>query len=120
MVIILVSFFAGILTVLAPCVLPLLPVILGGGLSTQDKQRPYIIILSLIGSLFLFTILLKTSAVLIDIDPYFWDYISGGLLVLFSLTLIFPGLWSWIMYKTGIEKFSQTSLQKASQKGSIW
>ncbi len=28
--IILISFLAGILTVLAPCVLPLLPVILGG------------------------------------------------------------------------------------------
>lgn len=28
--IIIISFLAGILTVLAPCVLPLLPVILGG------------------------------------------------------------------------------------------
>lgn len=31
--IILISFFSGILTVLAPCVLPLLPVILGGSLA---------------------------------------------------------------------------------------
>lgn len=118
--IILISFFAGILTVLAPCVLPLLPVILGGSLAGHGKARPYIIIGSLIASLLLFTLLLKASTVLIQVDPAVWEYISGGLLVLFSVTLIFPRAWTWLMDVTGIENLSQNSLEHASEKEGRW
>lgn len=114
--ILLISFFSGILTVLAPCVLPLLPVILGGSLAGQSKRRPYIIIGSLIISLLLFTLLLKASTVLIQVDPSFWEYFAGGLLILFSITLIFPSVWVWLMDVTGIEKLSQQSLESANQK----
>ncbi|MCA9327976.1 cytochrome c biogenesis protein DipZ, partial [Candidatus Saccharibacteria bacterium] len=72
----LLSFIAGLLTVFAPCVLPLLPVILGGSFdpTTRDRRRPYIIIASLLASLILFTILLKASTVLIGVDPKVWVY----------------------------------------------
>jgi cytochrome c biogenesis protein CcdA len=114
--IIFISFFSGILTVLAPCVLPLLPVILGGSLAGQSNRRPYIIIASLILSLLLFTLLLKASTVLIHVDPVVWEYVSGGLLVLFSITLIFPKVWTWLMDITGVEKLSQHSLEVASHQ----
>lgn len=119
-IIILVSFFAGVLTVLAPCVLPLLPVILGGGLAGQNRWRPYIIITSLIVSLLLFTILLKASTLFINVDPIFWEYVSGGLLIFFGFTLVFPRMWTWISHHTGIEKLSQQSLENASHKEGIW
>lgn len=118
--IILISFFSGILTVLAPCVLPLLPVILWGWLAGTDRKRPYIIIASLILSLLVFTVLLKASTVLIGVDPLFWEYVAGGLLVLFSITLIFPHVWVWLMDITGIEKLSQNSLESASHREWIW
>ena len=37
------AFIAGVLTVLAPCVLPLLPIIIGGSVSgdTKDRRRDY-------------------------------------------------------------------------------
>ena len=114
--IILISFFSGVLTVLAPCVLPLLPVILGGSLAGQSNKRPYIIIASLIVSLLLFTLLLKASTVLIQVGPDVWEYVAGGLLVLFSITLIFPRAWTWLMGITGIEKLSQNSLEAASHQ----
>ncbi len=114
--IILISFFSWILTVLAPCVLPLLPVILWGSLAGKSKKRPYIIIASLIVSLFLFTIILKASTILIDVDPSFWEYFAGWLLVLFSVTLIFPKVWTKLMHITGIERFSQNSLESANQR----
>lgn len=116
----LISFLAGILTVLAPCVLPLLPVILGGGLAGTDRKRPYIIIVSLMVSLMLFTILLKASTLLIDVHPRFWDYLSGGILVLFGFTLIFPKLWTSMMVEIGFETWSQSKLQTSSEKGGIW
>ncbi len=71
-------------------------------------------------SLMLFTILLKASTLLIDIHPKFWDYFSGGVLVLFGITLLFPKVWSWFMTATGIEKKSQESLQNAAAKEGIW
>lgn len=111
-----ISFLAGMLTVLTPCVLPVLPVILGGSLSGQDRWRPLIITSSLIVSIFAFTFFLKASTALIDIPPSFWTTIAGGIVLLFGLTLVFPDTWSSISQKLGLTK-SEGLLQKASQQG---
>ena len=58
-VLLITSFLAGILTVAAPCVLPLLPVIVGGSLMDEHRSRPLIIAVSLALSVILFTLLLK-------------------------------------------------------------
>ena len=71
-----VSFIAGVLTILAPCVLPVLPVILAGSVGEKGKWYPYIVTLSLALSIVLFTILLKASTLLIDVPPEFWKYLS--------------------------------------------
>jgi two-component system sensor kinase len=43
MLIAFLSLVAGVLTVLAPCVLPFLPVIVGGSLGHGSRRRPYLI-----------------------------------------------------------------------------
>lgn len=113
----LLSFLAGLLTAFAPCVLPLLPVILGGSLdpSAKDRKRPYIIIASLVASLILFTILLKASTVLIGVDPKVWVYISGTLVIGLGIFMLFPNLWAQLIGRIGIEHRSQTLLGKAYQ-----
>jgi cytochrome c biogenesis protein CcdA/thiol-disulfide isomerase/thioredoxin len=109
------SYVAGLLTALAPCVLPLLPVILGGSLSGEkkDKWRPYIITASLAVSLILFTLLLKASTVFIGIDPKVWTIGSGILVIVLGLFMLFPNLWARIIGKLGIEHRSQGLLGKA-------
>lgn len=111
----LLSYIAGLLTALAPCVLPLIPIILGGSLSgdKKDKWRPYIITLSLVMSLILFTILLKVSTILIGIDPRFWAIGSGLLVIILGIFMLFPDLWAQIIGKLGIEHRSQSLLGKA-------
>jgi cytochrome c-type biogenesis protein len=89
----LLSFIAGILTVLAPCVLPLLPVIIGSSLTSKDKKKPYFVTLGLVVSITIFTILLKASTSLIGVDPFFWKLISGGIIFIFGLIYLFPGIW---------------------------
>ncbi|MBP6962600.1 cytochrome c biogenesis protein DipZ [Candidatus Saccharibacteria bacterium] len=108
----LLSFVAGLLTVLAPCVLPLLPIILGGSFDQNDKdrKRPYIITASLVASLILFTILLKASTVLIGVDPKVWTIASGLLVIVLGIFMLFPDLWAKIMVKTGMEHRSQSLL----------
>ena len=68
-----VAFIAGILTILAPCVLPVLPVILAGSLTEKEKWYPYLVTLSLALSIVVFTVLLKASTALIDIPSSFWS-----------------------------------------------
>lgn len=111
-----IAFFAGVLTVLTPCVLPVLPVILGGSLSGQEKYRPLIITASLMVSVFLFTLLLKASTALINIPPQFWTWLAGGIVLFFGLTLMFPDTWSRVSQALGLTK-SEGLLQKASQQG---
>lgn len=93
MTLLIVSFIAGVLTVLAPCVLPLLPVIIGTTVSGRGKSTPYVVVGSLALSIILFTFLLKVSTAFISVPQEVWTYLSGGILVLFGLTLLFPALW---------------------------
>ncbi len=111
----LLSYVAGLLTALAPCVLPLLPIILGGSLDPKDKdrKRPYIITASLVVSLILFTIILKASTVLIGVDPKVWVYFSGVLVIILGLFMLFPDLWAKAIGGLGVEHRSQSLLGKA-------
>lgn len=109
------SYIAGLLTAFAPCVLPLLPIILGGSIDpkSRDKKRPYIIVGSLVVSLILFTLLLKASTALIGINPKVWTYISGGLVIGLGMFMLFPDQWAKIISKLGFEHRSQELLGKA-------
>ena len=70
MTLLFISFIAGVLTVLAPCILPLLPVVVGSSVGARSKATPFIVIGSLALSILLFTYLLKASTAFISIPPY--------------------------------------------------
>jgi len=108
----LLSFVAGILTVLAPCVLPLLPVIIGGSVADKSILRPIVITLSLAGSIVLFTLLLKVSSLFVDIPQAFWTYFSGGIILVFAFSLLFPVTWAKALHKCGLGKFEQNANKK--------
>lgn len=120
MTLLIVSFIAGLLTVLAPCILPLLPVIIGGSLTDgkRDPLKAYIITGSLAISVVVFTLLLKASTLFIDIPQSAWAFISGSLLILIGVLMIFPGIWEKIALATGFEKSSNKLLAQGFQKKS--
>lgn len=120
MILFLISFIAGVLTVLAPCVLPLLPVIVGGSLATGSYRRAYTICLSLGGSVILFTLLLKASTVFINIPQSFWEWFSGGILVLFGIVMLFPRLWDNLGFVNVMNRSSNKALAVGYQKDSLW
>ena len=114
------SFIAGVLTVLAPCVLPVLPVIVGASATRRSRWTPYIVVGSLAFSIILFTYLLKASTAFIMIPPEFWMYLSGGVLILFGLTLLFPSLWDSIPGLSKLSVGSNKLLGKGIKKQSFW
>lgn len=113
------AFVAGVLTVLAPCILPLLPVVIGGSSLQQDNKNhvslkhPLIIITSLITSIVIFTLLLKATTALLGIPTAVWSLISGGIVLLFGLNMVFPVLWEKIMLATGFSLVANRLMGKS-------
>ena len=99
----LLSLVAGVLTVLAPYVLPFLPVIVSGSLGHGSRRRPYLIAASLVVSLLVFTLLLKASTAFLNIDPRVWAIGSGVLVILLGVAMLFPGLWARVARWTKLE-----------------
>lgn len=115
MTVIVISFVAGVLTILAPCVLPLLPIIVGGSVAQdRDWRRPLVIAGSLALSVIAFTLLLKASTSLLGIPQYVWQIIAGSLIILLGFVLLFPGLWDPLSSKLSLS--SGQLLGKAGQK----
>ena len=106
-----IVILAGILSVLAPCVLPVLPIILAGSIGEEGKKTPLIIIGSLVLSIIVFTVLLKASTVFIMVPPDVWTYISAGLIIFLGLVYVFPDAWARISEAIGLEK-SSSALSK--------
>ena len=117
MLFLLISFIAGVLTILAPCVLPVLPVIIGGSIGGKAKSstRPYIIGLSLALSIILFTLLLKVSTLLINIPSNALNWISGVLLIGLGLAATFPVQWEWLVVRLNWQAGSQRLLGKTER-----
>lgn len=111
------SLIAGALTVLAPCVLALLPIIIGGSVSgdTKDRKRPLIIVASLAVSLLVFTLLLKATTLLIDVPPQTFTYISGAIIVALGTLTLFPTIYARVIARLGIEQRAIGTLSKGYQ-----
>jgi cytochrome c biogenesis protein CcdA/thiol-disulfide isomerase/thioredoxin len=116
------AFIAGVLTVLAPCVLPLLPVIIGGSISgnAKDKRRPFLIAGSLAISLIGFTVLLKATTLLINVPPQAITYFSGSIIVALGLATLFPQVYTNIIARLGIEHRTQQLLGKGTKNRNQW
>ncbi|PIZ95170.1 MAG: cytochrome C biogenesis protein, partial [Candidatus Magasanikbacteria bacterium CG_4_10_14_0_2_um_filter_33_14] len=119
MTLLVVAFIAGLLTILAPCVLPLLPIIVGRSVNGQDKYKPLIVSASLAVSVVLFTLLLKSSTIFINIPQSTWSYISGGIIIFFGLITVFPEIWEKISLKLNFSNKSNQLLGKSAQKKGV-
>ena len=117
MLLLIISFIAGILTILAPCVLPVLPVIIGGSIGgdIRKKARPYIVGASLALSIILFTLILKVSTVLVNLSPNVLNWLSGGLLIALGVAATWPQLWEKLMIYLNWQAASQRFLGKGEQ-----
>ena len=121
------SFIAGALTIAAPCILPLLPVIVGssivrGGNDTKEIEkrwyRPLLIALGLIISIVVFGLILKSTTALLGVPQVVWQVISGGIVLLFGANLLFPALWEKFAASSGLQAGTNKLLGKSySQSG---
>jgi cytochrome c biogenesis protein CcdA/thiol-disulfide isomerase/thioredoxin len=87
-----IAFLAGVITAISPCVLPVLPIVLAGGVSGQGRGRPLAIMAGLVAS---FTVFTLAGAWLLDSLGLPADTLRTIALValfLLAATLVWPWL----------------------------
>lgn len=85
------AFFAGIVTILSPCILPILPIILATSISDQNsKHRPYGIVVGFILSFTFFTLFLSTLVRVLGIPVDALRNFSVIVVGIFGLSLLIP------------------------------
>jgi cytochrome c-type biogenesis protein len=121
----LAAVVAGLLTVAAPCVLPLLPVIVGGTIVSPDadpwraRVRPFVIAASLAVSVVAFTLLLKATTALLGIPPQVWQVVSGVIVILLGVNLLVPALWERLSARLGLGARSNRALDASVRRQSV-
>ena len=105
----LIAFLSWVLTILTPCVLPMLPILLGASYEGHKKiVYSYTIIASLIISIFVFTLVIKGLLGLV-FDPQILQIIGAIIIGFYGLFLLFPEIWTQFSKKTGLSNFWGTS-----------
>lgn len=89
LILILFAFLAGIVTVLSPCILPILPIVLSSSL-TGGKKRPLGIVTGFICSFTFFTLLLSSIVKATGIGSESLRYSAIVIIGLFGASLLIP------------------------------
>lgn len=111
-----VSLIAGIISVLAPCTVSMLPILLARSADGKRTRSPLLIIGGLLGSIFIFSIILKASTALIGVPKEVWQIISGGIIIIFGVFTLSPDLWEKITGASGLQLLAQKKSASALQK----
>jgi cytochrome c biogenesis protein CcdA len=85
------SFIAGVLSILSPCVLPLVPIIVGTALNTH-RLGPYALALGLAISFTVIGVFLATLGDTLGIDQALFRNIAAYLFILFGVILLSASL----------------------------
>src|SRR5258708_5273029 len=90
LLLVLFAFLAGLATILAPCIWPILPIVLGVSSGENSHSKPLGITLGVILSFTFFTLFLSTLVRLFNIDANIFRFFSAFVIALFGLSLVIP------------------------------
>jgi cytochrome c biogenesis protein CcdA len=85
------TFVAGLLTALSPCVLPLLPIVVGGAMQ-QHRAAPLLMGLGMTTAFATGGLLVGAAGPALGIDPVGMQRVAAILLILFGVALLFEPL----------------------------
>ncbi len=90
------ALLAGVITVAAPCTLPMLPILLGASIGQTSKARPAMIALGFVMSFSMVALLLSAITRAFDFDPNVLRTGAAILLLGFGLLMIWPAPFEWL------------------------
>src|SRR3972149_8545498 len=89
LILIFFAFFGGIVTILSPCILPVLPIVLSGSV-TGGKGRPWGVITGFIVSFTFFTLFLATLVQATGVSADTMRTVSVFIIFAFGMALVIP------------------------------
>ncbi|MDP3964980.1 MAG: cytochrome c biogenesis CcdA family protein, partial [bacterium] len=89
------AFLAGVVTILSPCILPLLPIILSSSV-TGSKKRPVGVVLGFVLSFTFFTLFLSAIVRATNLSADALRTLSVVILIAFGASLLFPRFQQWM------------------------
>ncbi len=95
----LLALLAGAVTIGGPCILPLLPIILGTSTSGRHPLRPVTIVLGFTISFTLFALIFSIFGSFLGLSPDAWRYIAATVIGLFGIMMLFPRLQTAVFAK---------------------
>jgi cytochrome c-type biogenesis protein len=90
------AVLAGILTIAAPCTLPMLPILLGASIGHSSRTRPAMIALGFVVSFSAVALLLGALTRAFDFDPNVLREAAAILLLGFGLLMLWPAPFEWL------------------------
>ncbi|MFA5038320.1 MAG: cytochrome c biogenesis protein DipZ [Candidatus Omnitrophota bacterium] len=90
-ILLLFSFLAGFVSIMAPCIWPILPIVLSAS-TVQGRQRPLGITLGLMTSFTAFTLVIAYLESLFPVDPNLFRLIAAVVIGILGLTMLIPPL----------------------------
>ena len=84
------ALLAGVVTIAAPCTLPVLPILLGASMGRAGSSRPIFIALGFVLSFTFVALALGAITKALDVDPNVLRDGAAILLVVFGLLMIWP------------------------------
>lgn len=106
------ALLAGVLTIAAPCILPMLPILLGASLGQSGKKRPYFIVLGFVISFTAAALILSFIIESFGLGPNVLRNIAIFFLAVFGVFMVWPKPFELLtLHLSG-------AINKASQAGS--
>lgn len=114
------AFLAGVVTILSPCILPVLPIILSSSVDASGKRRPLGVIVGFVASFTFFTLFLSTLVRLIGIPATALRQVSTFILAILGLTLLVPKVQLVVeQLFSRIAQFTPNSQKRAGFAGGV-
>lgn len=124
------AFGAGLATVASPCVLPLLPAVLGSSWGRPDPWRPPLVVLGFIGTFSALALAFGASATALGLSAGAVRDVASVLLLGMGLLLLWPALWERLSLPLGrvadvAQRFGQGggrigALAQGASLGALW
>src|SRR5437762_3503478 len=95
------ALLAGVVTVAAPCTLPMLPILLGASVGQTGSARPALIALGFVLSFSAAALFLSAIAGIFNFDPDVLRSAAAILLLGFGLLMIWPAPFEWLSSRLG-------------------
>jgi cytochrome c-type biogenesis protein len=95
------ALLAGVITIAAPCTLPMLPILLGASLGRTSKARPVMIALGFVLSFSVVALALGAITRMFDFDPNVLRSAAAILLAGFGLLMLWPAPFEWLASRFG-------------------